>query len=182
MPDNIASIFSCARDNTIKCYDLGMEKLKFSLSYHKHNAFKMIYKKNFHYLLSVSCDRYIQVSDAIVGRSLAQLTGHADPIVCMEDIPNTMAVASVDLGNTFKLWDLKQMTCVQTIVLTSHIRNITSMACLHPIHPHIAIGSQSIHFLVQKQAQTRVVRAKNSEKQSLVWRLIIFFENMFLNR
>ena len=79
-----------------------------------------------------------------MGRPLGQLVGHSAPVIAMMSIPESPAVVSLDCSNTFKLWDIRKMECIQSILL---MNQITSMISLLPNHAKIALGSGGMHYL-----------------------------------
>ena len=57
----------------------------------------------------------------------------------MISIPDSPAVVSLDSSNTFKLWDIRKMECIQSLHFGHPLHDITTMVSLQPNHAKIAV-------------------------------------------
>jgi len=167
LPANTSLFISASLDCTVVAYDLSAQRVKFKLdNVHKHGLVSVAYKSSLHMLVTAAAEHKLAVSDSM-GRLLATLSGHVAPVVSMISAPDSSAVVSLDCSNTFKLWDIRKMECIQSLHFASPMRPISNMVCMAPNHAMIALGSSGIHYLSRRRSMAECTGLQLRERDNM---------------
>jgi len=152
LPLKTSIILSASLDKTVVAYDLSSDRVKFRVTVHKRGLIAMAYISSLHMLVTAAAEHKIRVCDGVVGCPLATLQGHSTPVISMIAIPESPAVVSLDSSNTFKLWDIRKMECIQSMCFGYPLHQISAMLSLDQSHK-IALasgGTGGMHYLSRR--------------------------------
>lgn len=112
--ESMGVIASASLDSHIKFWDVPTQTLRKSLPGHAKGAFSLAYAPEYRFLISAGFDHDALVWNPYVERLITPLKGHNSSLVGVKAIPNTPEIITADNEGFFKIWDIRNFSCVQT--------------------------------------------------------------------
>jgi len=126
---------SASLDNKVILWDTITRKAKRMYAVHKKGVNALAYSDELIMLFSAGYDHEICIWNPYIDHLIYKITGHTSPIVSLCIMPGTLQLLSGDIDGFIKVWDLRNMSCMQTINVQLQIE--TYKFCLSKV---IAIG------------------------------------------
>ena len=142
---SLESIASASMDRTIRLWDANTGKHKKVLEGHSKGVRSLAYSPDYRFLVSAGFDYDAYVWNPYVKNLILRLNGHTASLCNVEIIPNTPQIITADTTGVFKVWDIRNFACVQTLVG----ENITWMRDFVSLTPHkrlVAAGRRFYMF------------------------------------
>eukprot|EP01064_Diplonema_japonicum_P014019 TRINITY_DN2153_c0_g3_i1.p1 TRINITY_DN2153_c0_g3~~TRINITY_DN2153_c0_g3_i1.p1 ORF type:complete len:913 (+),score=182.02 TRINITY_DN2153_c0_g3_i1:1638-4376(+) len=119
MVDN--TVLTASMDSTIKITDISRGKVKSELKGHQQGVCLMTYCKEHSLLVSTGYeyDPFVwmfQMNDMCPWKLEDKQRPHRSTLIGLESIPGTPQLISVDQRGMVKVWDVRTLRCVQTLV------------------------------------------------------------------
>eukprot|EP00762_Andalucia_godoyi_P005964 ANDGO_00037.mRNA.1 WD repeat-containing protein 5 homolog len=108
------ALVSASLDTTIRVWDTATRRVKRVLAGHRMGVRSIVFSGEQSLLFSAGYDREVHVWDAVLGALLFRLIGHSRPLVGLSI--SGCHLFSADVGGTFKVWDLRDLTQVTSFV------------------------------------------------------------------
>ncbi|GBG25620.1 Coatomer subunit beta'-1 [Hondaea fermentalgiana] len=115
--ESMGVIASASLDSQIKFWDIPTQTLRKSLPGHAKGAFSLAYSPEYRFLISAGFDHDALVWNPYVERLITPLKGHNSSLVGVKAIPNTPEIITADNEGFFKIWDIRNFSCVQTFAM-----------------------------------------------------------------
>jgi len=105
---------SASLDSAIKFWDISTLTHRKSLPGHKKGVLSLSYSQEYRFLVSAGFDHDALVWNPYVERMICPLKGHTSSLVGVKVIPGTPEIVTADASGIFKIWDIRNFSCVQT--------------------------------------------------------------------
>ena len=122
-------------DRTIRLWDAASGKHKKQLEGHQKGVRALTYSNTYRFLVSAGFDYDAFVWNPYVEHLILRLHGHNSSLCGVEVIPDTPQIITADTSGVFKVWDMRNFSCMQVrafvqfthIFPSQHSVNIQSM-------------------------------------------------------
>ncbi len=126
---------SASLDQKVILWDTITKKARRVYSVHKKGVNALAYSDELIMLFSAGYDHEICIWNPYIDHFIYKIPGHTSPITSLCIMPGTPQLVSSDIEGFIKIWDLRSMSCVQTINVQLQIETVKF--CLSKV---LAIG------------------------------------------
>ena len=129
--DYLDSIVSASLDTTIHVWDTYTEQQTAKLVGHEKGVNSLTYSKQHRFLISSGFDHDVFVWSPFVSSLLFKLKGHRSSLVGCQAVEGTSELLTADSSGMFKLWDLRNFSCIQTFTTEHEVGDLDDLtSCL----------------------------------------------------
>jgi WD40 repeat protein len=112
--DGLEILATASIDKTIKLWDAVTNKLRRTLNGHSKGVRQIAYSPEYRFLFSVGFDFDVLVWNPYVANLILKLSDHGCSLCGVSVVPTTPILVTADSEGFFRVWDIRNFTCVQT--------------------------------------------------------------------
>ena len=143
MITSLESLTSASMDRKIRLWDVHSGKHKQMLDGHTKGVRSLAYSSDYRFLVSAGFDYDALVWNPYVEHLILRLHGHQASLCGVEIIPNTPQIITGDVEGVFKVWDIRNFSCMQTF--TGESLHPSSFVSVTP-HKRIVTSGRKFHI------------------------------------
>jgi WD40 repeat protein len=159
---DISSLVTCSLDTTVVVYDLERRRHKRTFLQHSKPVYSFAWLPVHKVIASCGLERHIVLWSPYSKRGVATLHGHASSVLKLTVNDQSGQLLSLSSDNTVKVWDIRNLRCVQTIPLPSQdvapgaqlrVAPPSSVGCFQYVAKHraLVLASTKLHIFPLKQ-------------------------------
>lgn len=154
----LESLASASMDRIISLWDVHTGKHKQRLEGHAKGVRSLAYSPEYRFLVSAGFDYDAIVWNPYVDRLILRLHGHTNSLCCVKIIPDTPQIITADVDGCFKVWDIRNFSCLQTFSAENacEIRQFVSVT---PHKKLISAGKRFHQFEYEKLENPKLTDA-----------------------
>jgi WD40 repeat protein len=111
---SLDQIASASMDRSIRLWDMNSGKHKQTLEGHSKGVRCLAYSSEYRFLVSAGFDYDAMVWNPYVNHLILRLNGHTSSLCGVVIIPDTPQIITADAEGVFKVWDIRNFSCMQT--------------------------------------------------------------------
>jgi len=124
--------FTCSMDAKIVCWDLKILSFRRQFIGHKKGVLSLGWIND--NLISAGLDRDALIWNPYVSKKIYTLKGHQHSLIGVRTLEDSNQIITSDISSCIKIWDSRNLTCVQTIHMPSN-----DLICFAVTEPHYKI-------------------------------------------
>ncbi len=137
---------SASIDRTIKLWDLTTGKLRRTLNGHAKGVRRIAYSPEWKVLVSVGFDFDVLVWNPYVAHLILRMQDHGCSLCGVEIVPNTPILVTADVQGNVKVWDVRNLSPVQTIKAEEKMNGQLKSIVTIPSTKRIVAVGRCMHF------------------------------------
>ncbi|CAG9334724.1 unnamed protein product [Blepharisma stoltei] len=107
-------LFSCSLDRKVILWDTISNKPRRVYSSHTQGVLSLAFNSEYRLLFSSGFDHDIYVWNPYIDSAAFTIEGHSASLVGVKVLPNSPQIISADIDGYVKVWDIRNLSCVQT--------------------------------------------------------------------
>ena len=113
----LESLISCSSDHKVILWDMISGSPRRFYNAHKMGVLSLAFNEEYRLLFTAGFDHDIYVWNPYIDTVAFTIEGHNSSLLALEVIPGTPQIVSADLEGWVKVWDIRNLSCVQSFNL-----------------------------------------------------------------